>query len=325
VAFVKILGTSFGLSFETGLIYFLNMTSIDSVSLHPTQSSMPTSMPSSLGPTVTRDCVDYPDYQDILQRNCAYYEANEEEGCEASNLVCFGHFFGYVPPGEACCWCGGGISENPTNDCDQPSDSPTLLPSAIVPGPTPIIVETVPPMFTPVQTQSPVASTPSPVIVETVPPTFMPVETQSSTVPTYITTAPSKSRSTKPSTRNIVQPSILTSTIPTATPSSNPFVNPTEIPSRGPVNHLTLLPTVQPTLFPTFTPSYHSTDPSSSKVDGSTTPSSIPTFMPSPSLTSVPSSSPNQPNLDRSSSIRFSISRFLLVIFTLTPIFYDIL
>jgi len=268
-----------------------------SVSLHPTQSSMPTSIPSSLGPTMVRECVDYPDYQDVLQRDCAYYEANEEEGCEASNLVCFGHFFGYVPPGEACCWCGGGITENPTNDCDQPSDSPTSLPSPIVSGPTPIIVETVPPMFTPVQTQSPVASTPTPVIVETVPPMFTPVETQSSTAPTYITTAPSKFRSNIPSTRQIVQPSTLSSAIPTTTPSIyatlNPSTYPTEIPSRDPSYH----PTLRPTLHPTSLPSTIPTSQPSLKS------STIPTLQPSTIPTVHPSINPTTLDTFHPSSI----------------------
>jgi len=279
-----------------------------SVSLHPTQSSMPTSIPSSLGPTLTRDCVDYPDYQDILQRNCAYYEANEEEGCEASNLVCFGYFFGYVPPGEACCWCGGGISENPTNDCDQPSDSPTLSPSPIVPGPTPIIIETVPPMFTPVQTQSPVASTPSPVIVETVPPMFTPVETQTSTAPTFITTAPSISRSTKPSTRRTVRPSTLSSAIPTATPSIyaklSPSTNPTEIPSRDPSYHPTLRPTLHPTLIPSTIPTSQPTLKSTNipTIQPSTIPTIYRSINPTTLDTFHPSSMPTVSSSNRSAS-----------------------
>ena len=89
-------------------------------------------------------CEDYPNYIDFYGDSCAWYKENLSFGCESLDTCCAAND---VTPGEACCWCNGGVkgdilpttpphSQTPTS---MPTTGPTALPLTPEPTTSPII------------------------------------------------------------------------------------------------------------------------------------------------------------------------------------------
>jgi len=111
-----------GGSFYSAAPTIIEPSASPSVSLHPTRtaSDPPTVVPTkSSAPTAY--CEDYPGWVDKFDETCEYYEENDEPGCpkfKDCTLCSSG-----MTPGEACCYCGGGILPNQP----PPSEAPSVV------------------------------------------------------------------------------------------------------------------------------------------------------------------------------------------------------
>jgi len=75
-------------------------------------------------PTVS-DCYDIEGWTDAYGDDCTWYETNDSEGCPSYGNMWPNPTTG-ITPGDACCFCGGGVP----NTTDNPSHSPSAAPTA---------------------------------------------------------------------------------------------------------------------------------------------------------------------------------------------------
>jgi len=177
--------------------------------------------PSTPAPTIF--CEDYPQYTDSFGDSCSWYETNTVNGCGTLADCCSSEL---GTPGEACCWCSGGIIGEIT---------PTTLPPTKLPTKSP--------------TQSP---TKNPTRPPTKSPSQSPIKTPTQSPTRSLTDSPTKNPTRPPTKSPSRSPTKNPTQFPTKKPSSSPIMLPqTESPTKKP----TLSPTESPTQFPTKRPS----------------------------------------------------------------------